>query len=442
MKRTGLFKKIFLYTFSVFSVLVICLHLAIYFLFPSTYLSHRQETIGQKATAIAQSLDGKDRERIEQVLELYSQMSDIKGAVKGEATENKLEVSENLPLDTNRQTTSLFIEEREVKTSDGGTMTLQFLASVDLQKEAEQISLQFLPYTLLASFLISLLVAYIYARTIVAPILEIKRVTRRMMELDAQVRLRVDSKDEIGDLKEQINSLYQHLLTVIADLHDKNEAILQLEKMKVEFLRGASHELKTPLASLKILIENMKENVGRYKDRDHYLGVALGIVDDLSHHVLQILSLSSVQELREEKENIDLLQMTQSLVKDYALLAKERELQIDNSLTHQQAYLNPSVMKLILSNLISNAIKHSSIGGLVWIGEREGELFIENSCSPEEQEKLAQSFSDNASRKTKGSGMGLFVVKSLLEHENLPYRFEMEENHLTFFIAFPKVTQG
>ncbi|UTX66900.1 sensor histidine kinase [Streptococcus oralis] len=441
MKRTGLFTKIFIYTFSIFSVLVICLHLAIYFLFPSTYLSHRQETIGQKATAIAQSLDGKDRQNIEQVLDLYSQTSDIKGAVKGEMTEDKLEVKDNLPLDTDRQTTSLFIEEREVKTQDGSTMTLQFLASMDLQKEAEQISLQFLPYTLLASFLISLLVAYIYARTIVAPILEIKRVTRRMMDLDAQVRLRVDSKDEIGDLKEQINSLYQHLLTVIADLHEKNEAILQLEKMKVEFLRGASHELKTPLASLKILIENMKENIGRYKDRDHYLGVALGIVDDLSHHVLQILSLSSVQEIREEKEEVDLLQMTQSLVKDYALLAKERELHVDISLTHQQAYINPSVMRLILSNLISNAIKHSTLGGLVRIGEREGELFIENSCSPEEQEKLAQSFSGNASRKAKGSGMGLFVVKSLLEHEKLPYHFEMQDDRLTFFMRYPKVTQ-
>lgn len=290
MKRTGLFAKIFIYTFSIFSVLVICLHLAIYFLFPSTYLSHRQETIGQKATAIAQSLEGKDRQSIEQVLDLYSQTSDIKGTVKGEMTEDKLEVKDSLPLDTDRQTTSLFIEEREVKTQDGGTMILQFLASMDLQKEAEQISLQFLPYTLLASFLISLLVAYIYARTIVAPILEIKRVTRRMMDLDSQVRLRVDSKDEIGNLKEQINSLYQHLLTVIADLHEKNEAILQLEKMKVEFLRGASHELKTPLASLKILIENMRENIGRYKDRDQYLGVALGIVDELNHHVLQILS--------------------------------------------------------------------------------------------------------------------------------------------------------
>ena len=441
MKRTGLFTKIFIYTFSIFSVLVICLHLAIYFLFPSTYLSHRQETIGQKATAIARSLDGKDRQSIEQVLDLYSQTSDIKGAVKGEMAEDKLEVKENFPLDTARQTTSLFIEEREVKTQDGGTMTLQFLASMDLQKEAEQISLQFLPYTLLASFLISLLVAYIYARTIVAPILEIKRVTRRMMDLDAQVRLRVDSKDEIGDLKEQINSLYQHLLTVIADLHEKNEAILQLEKMKVEFLRGASHELKTPLASLKILIENMKENIGRYKDRDHYLGVALGIVDDLSHHVLQILSLSSVQELREEKEEVDLLQMTQSLVKDYTLLAKERKLQVDISLTHQQAYINSSVMKLILSNLISNAIKHSTLGGLIRIGEREGELFIENSCSPEEQEKLAQSFSENASRKAKGSGMGLFVVKSLLEHEKLPYHFEMQGDRLSFFIRYPKVTQ-
>ncbi|WP_247951493.1 HAMP domain-containing sensor histidine kinase [Streptococcus oralis] len=441
MKRTGLFTKIFIYTFSIFSVLVICLHLAIYFLFPSTYLSHRQETIGQKATAIAQSLDGKDRKSIEQVLDLYSQTSDIKGSVKGEMTEDKLEVKDNFPLDTARQTTSLFIEEREVKTQDGSTMTLQFLASMDLQKEAEQISLQFLPYTLLASFLISLLVAYIYARTIVAPILEIKRVTRRMMDLDAQVRLRVDSRDEIGDLKEQINSLYQHLLTVIADLHEKNEAILQLEKMKVEFLRGASHELKTPLASLKILIENMKENIGRYKDRDHYLGVALGIVDDLSHHVLQILSLSSVQELRDEKEEVDLLQMTQSLVNDYALLAKERELQVDISLTRQQAYINPSVMKLILSNLISNAIKHSTPGGLVHIGEREGELFIENSCSPEEQEKLAQSFSDNASRKAKGSGMGIFVVKSLLEHEKLPYRFERQDDRLTFFIRFPRVSQ-
>ena len=68
-------------------------------------------------------------------------------------TQDKLEVNDNLPIDKQRQTTSLVIEEREVQTKDGQTMTLQFLASMDLQKEAEDISLQFFAFiTLLASF--------------------------------------------------------------------------------------------------------------------------------------------------------------------------------------------------------------------------------------------------------------------------------------------------
>ena len=379
MKRLSLFKKIFIYTFSIFSILVICLHSAIYFLFPITYQGNRREVIVKKATKIAQSLEGQDKRTIERVLAVYSETSDILISVKGEATEDGIEIAGAVPLDPDRQTTSVVIEEREVTTQDGQSMTLQFLASMDLQKEAEQISLQFLPYTLLASFLISLLIAYIYARTIVAPILEIKWVTRRMMDLDAEVRLRVDSKDEIGDLKEQINSLYQHLLMVIADLHEKNAAVLQLEHMKVEFLRGASHELKTPLTSLKILIENMQENIGRYKDRDRYLAVASEIVDELSHNVLQILTLSSVQELRDEKEEVSLLAITKELIQDYSLLAKERKLLVQNQLTNQQAYLNPSVLKLILSNILSNAIKHSTQGGYVRIAEKEGWISIENS---------------------------------------------------------------
>ena len=435
MKRLSLFKKIFIYTFSIFSILVICLHLAIYFLFPITYQGNRREVIVKKATKIAQSLEGQDKRTIERVLAVYSETSDILISVKGEVTEDGIEIAEGIPLDPDRQTTSVVIEEREVTTQDGQSMTLQFLASMDLQKEAEQISLQFLPYTLLASFLISLLIAYIYARTIVAPILEIKRVTRRMMDLDAEVRLRVDSKDEIGDLKEQINSLYQHLLTVIADLHEKNAAILQLEHMKVEFLRGASHELKTPLTSLKILIENMQENIGRYKDRD--LAVASEIVDELSHNVLQILTLSSVQELRDEKEEVSLLDITKELIQDYSLLAKERKLLVQNQLTNQQAYLNPSVLKLILSNLLSNAIKHSTQGGYVRIAEKEGWISIENSCNPEEQEKFTQFFLNTSNKRAQGSGLGLFVVKSLLEHEGILYRFERQEKCLFFLIQFP-----
>lgn len=48
------------------------------------------------------------------------------------------------------------------------------------------------------------------------------------------------------------------------------------------FLKGASHELKTPLASLKIILENMKYNIGKYKERDIYINECIEIVDSLT----------------------------------------------------------------------------------------------------------------------------------------------------------------
>ena len=58
------------------------------------------------------------------------------------------------------------------------------------------------------------------------------------------------------------------------------------------------------------------------------------------------------------------------------LLAKEREISVVNQLTDQQTYLNPSVLKLILSNLISNAVKHSVQGGYLKIGAEDGWVFM------------------------------------------------------------------
>lgn len=56
-----------------------------------------------------------------------------------------------------------------------------------------------------------------------------------MMNIDRQAKLKVNSKDEIGDLKNQINILYQRLLGVIDDLDKKNKAMIELEKKKLNF---------------------------------------------------------------------------------------------------------------------------------------------------------------------------------------------------------------
>lgn len=433
MTKRSIFAKIFLITFALFSSLVILLHASVYFIFPSTYIESQRQTILQKSQALAKSFQGQEEGTIESVIDLYSKTNDIKISIKGKEKQNALEVKDDLLVNPDSQNNSLVIEERKIQTKEGKDLTLQFLATVDSQKEARDISLGFLPYSLLASFVLSLLASYLYARMISAPILEIKQMTKRMMRLDRTASLPIHSQDEIGVLKQQINDLYHHLLEVIDNLEQQKQENLKLEQMKVEFLRGASHELKTPLASLKIILENMRDKIGRYKDRDRYLLVSLDIVDEMNQIVLEILSLSSVQELGGDKEWIQLDDVVNRILTQNQVLVENRSLSIDNYLPATSIFMNLPILKLVLSNIISNAVKHSDKGGVIRIGlENEGTDFvIENTIvSKENTPTKVQS--------KKEGGLGLFVVKYLLEHEELSYRFEESSMGRRFVMVLPK----
>lgn len=433
MTKRSIFAKIFLITFALFSSLVILLHASVYFIFPSTYIESQRQTILKKSQALAKSFQGQEEGTIESVIDLYSKTNDIKVSIKGKEKQNALEVKDDLLLNPDSQNNSLVIEERKIETKEGKDLTLQFLATVDSQKEAQNISLGFLPYSLLASFVLSLIASYLYARMISAPILEIKRMTKRMKRLDRTASLPIDSQDEIGVLKQQINDLYHHLLEVIDNLEQQKQENLKLEQMKVEFLRGASHELKTPLASLKIILENMRDKIGRYKDRDRYLSVSLDIVDEMNQIVLEILSLSSVQELGGDKEWIQLDDVVNRILTQNQVLVENRSLSIDNYLPATSIFMNLPILKLVLSNIISNAVKHSDKGGVIRIGlENEGTDFvIENTSVSKEN------ISTKAQSKKEG-GLGLFVVKYLLEHEELSYRFEESSTGRRFVMVLPK----
>ncbi|WP_347096183.1 sensor histidine kinase [Streptococcus salivarius] len=433
MTKRSIFAKIFLITFALFSSLVILLHASVYFIFPSSYIESQRQTILKKSQALAKSFQGQEEGTIESVIDLYSKTNDIKVSIKGKQKQNAIEVKDDLLVNPDSQNNSVVIEERKIQTKEGKDLTLQFLATVDSQKEARDISLGFLPYSLLASFVLSLIASYLYARMISAPILEIKQMTKRMKRLDRTASLPIHSQDEIGVLKQQINDLYHHLLEVIANLEQQKQENLKLEQMKVEFLRGASHELKTPLASLKIILENMRDKIGRYKDRDRYLSVSLDIVDEMNQIVLEILSLSSVQELGGDKEWIQLDDVVNRILTQNQVLVENRSLSIDNYLPATSIFMNLPILKLVLSNIISNAVKHSDKGGVIRIGlENEGTDFvIENTSVSKEN------ISTKAQSKKEG-GLGLFVVKYLLEHEELSYRFEESSTGRRFVMVLPK----
>lgn len=405
MKNLKIFPKICIQTFSVIAIIVLFIHLFVYLIFPRTYLDVRKEEIYTKANEITENLNGKSVDYIEQALDFYSNTNEIKAFIK-KNTSNEVEIKKDLNVDLKSSNNSLIIEERQLKLDTGKTIRLQFVSTADMQSQAKNLSLQFLPYSLIISLCFSAIVSLVYAKSIKNYVVEIKSVTDQMMALDKKARLEIDSSDEIGQLKAQINDLYETLLDSISNLEFKNKEILRLEKIKYDFFKGASHELKTPLASLKIILENMKYNVGKYKNRDVYIDDCIDLVDHLTKNIQQILSVYSIENLKDDEEVVQIKDILSSVLEKYDVLIHQKELRIQNDLKDETMYIGKTALNIILSNLISNAINYTHEKGMIQIGIEQGYFYIQNKQD---------------STQPKGNGLGLYIVCNLLDNYKMKY---------------------
>ena len=216
------------------------------------------------------------------------------------------------------------------------------------------------------------------------------------------------------------------MLGVLDDLDKKNKEIIELEKMKVEFLRSTSHELKTPLASLRIILENMKYNVGKYKDRDKYLSVSIETIDKLTKMTVEILKVSSFQELKDDKELLNINQEVKTILEDYMVLSNNKNIEINNFLDEEEIYMSKLALRKVLANLVSNAVKYSYANGKINIGVKNNYFFIENSCEPLNEKQIKESFDLFSGVEDKSSnGLGLFIVKNILLNYRINYKFGM-----------------
>ena len=255
---------------------------------------------------------------------------------------------------------------------------------------------------------------------------------RRMKELDRHALLEVQSTDEIGELKMQMNQLYINLLQVIDDVEEKNETILQLEKIKYEFFRGRSHELKTPLASLKIILENMKYHVGKYKNRDYYIDECIQIVDGLTVKVVALLK-ESKEALGEKAKWVSLEEEIQKVTQDHHWIAMKRNLTIHSHIVAKQLLIGQEALKMVLSNIFSNAYQYAKKGSVIRIVSDKNCFMIQN-----EVNDAIEEMNDLLEENQKKTGIGLLVVQNLLEHYGFSYQLEQSEKQVTVIIEFPK----
>lgn len=420
MKNLKIFPKICIQTFSVIAIIVLFIHLFVYLIFPRTYLDVRKEEIYTKANEITENLNGKSEDYFEQALDFYSNTNEIKAFIKKNASSNEVEIKNDLNVDLKSSNNSLIIEERKLKLDTGKSIRLQFVSTADMQSQAKNLSLQFLPYSLILSLCFSAIVSFVYAKSIKNYVVEIKRVTDQMMALDKKARLEIDSNDEIGQLKAQINDLYETLLDSISNLELKNKEILRLEKIKYDFFKGASHELKTPLASLKIILENMKYNVGKYKNRDVYIDDCIDLVDHLTKSIQQILSVYSIENLKDDEEIVCIKNELSRVLQKYDVLIHQKELRIQNDVKDETMYIGKTALNIILSNLISNAINYTYEKGMIQIGIEQDYFYIQNKQDPTQP---------------KGNGLGLYIVRNLLDNYKMKYEV-IEGEDFIFKIRF------
>ena len=435
MKNLKIFPKIFIQTFSIIGIIIILIHTLVFFIFPRTYLDSRKSEIYNKANEISRNMNGKDLNYVEKTLDLYSETEKVKAYIKGNDKNDEIKIKNKVDIDLESNNNSLIIEDREIELSDGQKIHIQFISTADMQKEAKELSFKFLPYSLLISFLFSFIVSFIYAKSIKNNIQEIKNVTDNMMELDKTAKLKVNSNDEVGQLKTQINDLYSTLLATIEDIEFKNKEILKLEKLKYEFFKGASHELKTPLASLKVILENMKYNIGKYKDRDLYINECVDIVDGLTKNISQILSLHSIKNLNNDEEHLIINDILEDVLKKYDILANQKNININNYLSDEDIYIGKNALNIILSNLIGNAVKYTEIDGNIDIWADEDWLYIKNSYNNDSDSDMDKVFENNFDwNKANSNGLGLYIVSNLLNNYDIEYKIMKNDEFFVFKI--------
>lgn len=293
--------------------------------------------------------------------------------------------------------------------------------------EAQGVMLSLLPFLLLLDIAIALLFAFMYAKRLTKPIVQISDAAAQMQLMQPGVRSGVRSGDELGHLSKTLDSMYSSLRESIESLQLEIEKVHALEQSKTDFMRSAGHELKTPIAALNGILEGMIDNVGVYRDKETYLVKCKTLVDNLARLVSEILSASRAETPMAERhmEDVELQPLIEEILTDNQPMIAEKSLCVDVGSLQITLQTDRGMLRQALNNLLSNAVAYTPIDGQIRVSLAEENsqaiLSIENTCDPIPEDELPRLFEpfytrDFSRNKTvSGTGLGLYIAKRNLD---------------------------
>lgn len=363
-------------------------------------------------------------------------------------------------------------ESYQVKIGDD-TYTMIVRGSLQAVNQAEQVLRQTLPVIVAVIGCIALVCAFAASFFITRPIMSLSRISGRMAALDFNERCRDNRSDELGVLARSLNELSDNLSAAMNDLKEANRKLKsdmekerEEERKRTAFFAAASHELKTPVTILKGHLGGMLESVGDYQNRDYYLERSYEVTETMEGMVQEILAVSRMEsgawEIKKERTDLAELVRLQAAELLELLENKKMELQIDVP-EHLYAAADASMMVKVFRNLLVNAIRYSPECADIRICMRERDMkggdgqgkdtqrkdaqdnkrtvmfSIENTGVHIPEESLPHLFDafyrveDSRNRKSGGSGLGLYIVRMILEQHGGFYGVENSRDGVRFW---------
>lgn len=302
---------------------------------------------------------------------------------------------------------------------DGKTVAIVFATepiTVSWYSYARKI-FQIMIIAILLSLVVSFITVYILSDRLTRPLREMSEATKRYANGDFSYKVKVKGKgeDELSQLAEAFNSMATSLSA--------------LESSRRSFVANVSHELKTPMTSIGGFIDGMLDGTIPEEKYPHYLSIVSDEVKRLSRLVTGMLNMSKL-EAGEMPMNVKRFDLSENLFKTLLSFEKkinDKQIDIEGLDKLESTYINgdEDMLTQVVYNLIDNAVKFTPQNGYIrfktYSDPEKIYVSIRNSGSGIEKEELDKIFErfykvdKSRSYDVKGAGLGLYLVKSIIE---------------------------
>ncbi|AXK20644.1 MULTISPECIES: sensor histidine kinase [Bacillus] len=338
---------------------------------------------------------------------------------------------------------------KPIKEKDGSVTYIYAMASLQPVDEAVQMVQDYYIYIIAFVVVLIFLASFYYSKQIAKPLLKINDTTKKITHLDFTEKIPITSKDEIGDLSKNINTLSNKLHSHIGQLEQDIEKERKLEKTRKEFISGVSHELKTPLSIMKSCISILKDGVAEHK-KEYYFQAMEREVDKMDTLILDMLELakfeSGTYKMKMDSFYIDTV--IEDICEHLSVEIEKKELRVHKNIGPFEVVANQGRIEQVIVNFITNAIRYTPNKEDIIIStideKNRIKVCIENKGTHIEEEQLDKIWDrfyrvDAARHRSQGgTGLGLAISKNILELHEAEYGVKNTEDGVLFYFYLPK----